>query len=149
MGRYCRICDRVRSNESFSGGGHKNCICKKCQKLPKEELKLIRVKDELLGYWNQSNISKLNIKRLDQLKHFPSEEIQKLAHLTFEVPSVKPHKRRRMSWLRKNHRDLFNRVMAYFGEGYEEIEEDLEIFQEPTTDDEKHQMFEFMDCLPF
>ena len=90
MGRCCRICDRVRSNESFSGGGHKNCICKKCQKLPKEELNLIRVKDELLGYWNQSSISKLNIKRLDQLKHFPSEEIQELAHLTF-LMSLQSH----------------------------------------------------------
>lgn len=55
-----------------------------------------------------------------------------------------------MSWLRKNHRDLFHRVKAYFGEGYEEIKEDLEIFQEPTTDDEQQQLlFEFMDCLPF
>ena len=68
MGRYCRICDRVRSNESFSGGGHKNCICKKCQKLPKEELNLIRVKDELLGYWNQSNISKLNHKMMKSIR---------------------------------------------------------------------------------
>jgi hypothetical protein len=90
MGRYCKICKRDRPNENFSGGGHKNCICKKCQKLPKDELSSIRAMDELLGFWNQSNISKLNIKRLDQLKHFPSEEIQVLAHLTFDVASVKP-----------------------------------------------------------
>jgi hypothetical protein len=92
--------------------------------LPKEELHLITVKDELLGYWDQSNISQLNIKRINQLKHFPSEKIQELAHLTSEVASVKPHKRRRMSWLKENHRDLFNRVRAYFGDDYEEIEED-------------------------
>lgn len=130
MGRHCRICDRVRSNESFSGRGHKNCVCKNCQKLPTEERNLREVRDELLGYWEQSNISKLNIKRLEQLKQFPSEEIQKLAHLTFEVASIKPHKKRRLSWLKTNHRDLFNRVMAYFGEEYEEIEEDLEIFED-------------------
>lgn len=148
MGRSCRICGKVRSNESFSGAGHKKRICKKCQKLPKEKLNFIIVQDELLGYWNQSNISKLNIKRLNQLKHFPSEEIRQLAHLTFDVASVKPHKRRRMKWLRKNHRDLFERVIAYFGIRYEE-NEDEEIFQEPTTNVENQQMFEYMDCLPF
>jgi len=143
MGRYCKVCDTIQSNERFTGGGHKNCICKKCQKLPKDELNLILVRQELLGYWNQSNISKLNIKRLIEIKHFPSEEIQKLAHLTFEVASVKPHKRRRMKWLRKNHSDLFDRVRAYFGHDFEEFEEDLEMFQELMTDDE------LMECLPF
>ena len=124
MGRYCKICHAVPSNESFSGGGHKNCICKKCQKLPKEKLDFIKAKDELFDYWEQSNISKLNMDRLAQLKHFPSEEIQKLTHLTFDVASVKPHKKRRMSWLKKNHRDLFDRVVAYFGEDNENIEEE-------------------------
>lgn len=123
MGRYCRICGRVQPNENFSGHGHKICICKKCQKKPKEELDFIRLKEELLGYWDQSNISKLNMKRLDQLKHFPSEEIQKLAHITFEVASVKPHKRKRMSWLRENRPELFNRVKAHFGRGDKEGED--------------------------
>jgi hypothetical protein len=141
MGRYCKICRKVRSNESFSGGGHKNCICKNCQKLPKEELNFIRVKDELLGYWDQSNISKLNMKRLDQLKHFQSEDIRKLAHLTFEVASVKPHKRKRMSWLRKNRGDLFDCVKVYFGGDFNEGE-DGEICQESTRDDEIFLMLE-------
>lgn len=36
QGHYCRICQTVRSNESFSGKGHAKHICKKCQSLPKE-----------------------------------------------------------------------------------------------------------------
>ena len=128
MGKYCSICNKIQSNESFSGAGHKNCICKKCQKTPKEKLNQIQVRDELLGYWNQSNISKLNRKRIDQLKNFPSEDIQKLAHLTFEVASIKPHKKQRMSWLKKNHKDLFDHAMTYFGESDEEIVEDWDNF---------------------
>lgn len=30
MGHYCRICGRTRSNEKFSGKGHKKHICKDC-----------------------------------------------------------------------------------------------------------------------
>lgn len=30
MGHYCRICGRTRSNEKFSGKGHKNHVCKDC-----------------------------------------------------------------------------------------------------------------------
>ncbi len=30
MGHYCRICERTRANEKFSGKGHKNHVCKDC-----------------------------------------------------------------------------------------------------------------------
>ena len=30
MGHYCKICGRTRSNEKFSGKGHKKHICKDC-----------------------------------------------------------------------------------------------------------------------
>jgi hypothetical protein len=82
--------------------------------MPKEKLNHILAEEELYGFWNQSNISKLNIKRLQQIKLFPSEDIQKLAQLTLEVAAVKSHKKRRMKWLRQNRRDLFDRVIAYF-----------------------------------
>lgn len=116
MGRFCRICGYSRPNENFSGKGHSRCICKKCQKRPKEEIALIEAKDELLNYWEQSNISLLNIERLKKLIQFPNEDIQKLAHLTLAVATVKPHKRRRMKWLKQNKRDLYLRVRDYFGE---------------------------------
>src|ERR1700722_20306739 len=118
MGKFCRICGQSRPNESFSGKGHRQCICNKCQKRPKEEIALIETKDELLHYWEQSNISALNIARLKMLTQFPNEDIQKLAHLTLTVAAVKPHKRRRMKWLKQNKRDLYLRVRDYFGEEY-------------------------------
>jgi hypothetical protein len=32
-GHYCKICSEYKSNESFSGKGHANHICKVCSKL--------------------------------------------------------------------------------------------------------------------
>ena len=103
--------------------------------MPKEKLNFIRTKNELLGFWDQSNISKLNIKRLNQLKDFQSEEIQKLVQLTLEVAAVKPHKRRRLKWLKQKRPELFHRVIAYFRGDLTE-EENEEIFQEATCDSE-------------
>lgn len=138
MGRFCRICGQSRPNESFSGKGHGQCICKKCQKRPKEEIALIETKDELLHYWEQSNISTLNIARLKKLIQFPNEDIQTLAHLTLVVAAIKPHKRRRMKWLKQNRRDLYLRVRDYFGKEYfEEYEHDeINICDLEHTDDE-------------
>jgi hypothetical protein len=144
MGRFCRICGRTRPNENFSGKGHRRCICKKCQKRPKEEIALIEAKDELLNYWEQSNISALNIARLKKLAQFPSEDIQKLAHLTLAVAAVKPHKRRRMKWLRLNHRDLYLRVRDYFGGEYfaEYGPKDIEVDEFEHTDDDYMEFFQ-------
>ena len=33
-GHYCKICDRYKANEKFSGKGHANHICKVCSQLP-------------------------------------------------------------------------------------------------------------------
>lgn len=120
MGRYCRMCARSRPNESFSGAGHKSCICKNCQKSPKQDMARINAMEELLKFWDQSNISQNNIRRIKELKNSDSEEIQCLANLTFEVASVKSHKRRRLGWLRKSRKDLYDRIIEFFGEDFDE-----------------------------
>jgi hypothetical protein len=148
MGKHCQVCHKVQSNEHFSGHGLRKSICNTCQKVPEDKQNLLKAKEEIIGYWNQNTISEANIKRLEKLKNSPFENIQKLAHLTVEVAVLKPHKARRMPWLRKHHRDLFMRVMAYFKEGYDE-DEDQKIFGESITDAEEHEIFEFMDFLPF
>ena len=38
MGHYCRICERTRANEKFTGKGHKNHICKECTNKAKSKL---------------------------------------------------------------------------------------------------------------
>lgn len=36
QGHYCKVSGEIKSNESFSGKGHKNHICKKCAQLPND-----------------------------------------------------------------------------------------------------------------
>jgi len=50
MGHYCRLCGRVRANERFSGRGHRDHVCKDCQRMPREKRDRIERQDEILGF---------------------------------------------------------------------------------------------------
>lgn len=110
MGHYCRICGCNKPNEKFSGKGHKNHICKECSIKPKDEIDAIEQEDEIFGFMSQSNISKKNIARLNKLKLSSNKRIAELASITLEVAMVKPHKKRRLKVLAKEHRELFIKV---------------------------------------
>ena len=115
MPHSCRICGRSRRYEKFSGRGHRDHICKDCQRLPREQRDRIERMDELYGFLEQSNISPKNIARLEILAQYGSSEIKDLALLILEVARVKPHKRRRWKFLEKNHPELFQRLKALCG----------------------------------
>jgi len=110
MGHYCRICGHTRPNEKFSGKGHSNNICKECSRKPKVEIDAIEQEDKIYGFMNQSNISKKNIARLNKLKLSDSKRVAELAAIALEVAVVKPHKKRRLKVLAKEHRELFIKV---------------------------------------
>lgn len=110
MGHSCRICRRIRANEKFSRKGHKNHICKDCTKKPKEERDAIDQTNEIFGYLKQSNISKKNLSRLEELSHSTNDHIALLASVALKVGRVKPHKRRRLKFLAKEHRDLLEQL---------------------------------------
>jgi hypothetical protein len=110
MGHYCRICGRNKPNEKFSGRGHKNHICKECSRKPKSEIDEIDLLAEISGFLRQSNISKINIKRLSDLTKFEKANIVEMAEIVIEVAKVKPHKRRRLRFLAKERRDLFEKL---------------------------------------
>jgi len=110
MGHWCRICDRVLPNEKFSGKGHKNHICKKCAILSKEKLDEIDKKNEIFGYLKQSNISKKNLTRLRKLSASSNKTIAELACIVLEVGRVKPHKKRRLKFLAREHKDLLRKL---------------------------------------
>ena len=110
MGHWCRICDKILPHEKFSGKGHKNQICKKCDRLPKEKLEEIDQKNEIYGYLSQSNISKKNIARLKKLSTSSNVKIAELASIVSEVGRVKPHKRRRLKYLAREHKDLLKKL---------------------------------------
>jgi hypothetical protein len=75
LGHYCRICGRQRPNERFSGKGHKTHICKECARKPKAEIEAIEQGDEILGFLEQSHISKKNISRLKILSRSTNKDI--------------------------------------------------------------------------
>jgi hypothetical protein len=115
MSHYCRICDRGRPNEKFTGRGHRDHICKDCQRLPRSEREQIESMDELFWFLEQSNISAKNIARLEILIHHSDSDVKRLAALVLEIARVKPHKRRRWKFLAQKHPVLFARLKELYG----------------------------------
>jgi hypothetical protein len=128
MGHYCRLCGRVRANERFSGRGHRDHICKDCQRLPREQRDLIERQAELFGFLEQSVISAKNLERLTQLCGHAQPEIADLAALLFEIGRVQPGKRNRWPKLARRHPQLFERAVTLLGA---EFFEDLLTWPQP------------------
>ena len=110
MGHWCRICEKIKPNEQFSGKGHKNHICKKCMAKPKEKTDEIDQKKEIFGFLEQSHISAKNVGRLQKLVASENGEIAKLANIVLEVTKVTPYKKRRLKVLAKEGRDLIEQL---------------------------------------
>ena len=108
MGRYCRICGNTRSNESFSGRGHPQHVCKTCARMPKDEREAIESEDEIVGFMNQSHISDKNILRLQVLSESKDSRIAQLASLVLQVARIKPFKKRRLKVLAQQNIDLLD-----------------------------------------
>ena len=110
MGHYCRICGGERPNEQFSGKGHRIHVCKHCQKLPKSHRRAIEHRDDVLGFLQQSHISKKNLARLEQLAKSEEPRLTRLAAIVLELARVTPYKRRRFKILARNHPDLLRKL---------------------------------------
>ena len=106
MGHRCKICNRIRPNEKFSGKGHKMHICKECKRKPKEEIVAIQDEEEILGFLEQSNISKLNIKRLNVLNHSDNKKVSELAEVVLAIAKIKPHKKKRVKFISRENPPL-------------------------------------------
>jgi hypothetical protein len=110
VGHYCRICNRQRANENFSGKGHRDHVCKECQRLPRERRKHVEEVDEILGFLTQSHISSKNINRLKVLVESSDKEVAGLASVVLEIGEIRPYKRRRLKVLAAENKDLFARL---------------------------------------
>ena len=112
MSHFCFICKRSRSNESFSGKGHRIHVCSEFRRLPKAERQAIEAEDEIAGFLRQSRISKKNIIRLGQLSESPIPRVALFAELLQQVAKVTPYKRKRYSILRAKHPDLLSSLLG-------------------------------------
>jgi len=118
VGHFCRICGRTRANEQFSGRGHRDHVCRDCQRTPREKRDCIERLDEVRGFLDQSNLSARNIGRLKTLVSHTDSEVQSLASLVLDVALVHPYKRRRWRHLATHHRDLLHRAVELLGPGF-------------------------------
>lgn len=102
------MCERRRPNERFGGRGYRRVFCKECRKKP--DFKRRRALDELESYlfW-QSNISRRNLNRLQELRDSDDEKIREMAQLVYDVARVKPQRRKRIGFLKRNHPEIFER----------------------------------------
>jgi len=95
-GHYCRICGNVKSNESFSGKGHKTHVCKKCASLPKEKRKFLKAQDHVYSLFGQSHITDRNVSTLRQLAASESTQISQMATPMLEIVQAAPRKKQRV-----------------------------------------------------
>ena len=103
MGHYCWVCESIRPNEAFSGKGHKQHICKRCAKKPREEREKVKSLQNIHGFLAQRNISEKNISYLKRQCKSPDEEVQRYAKLVLEIARVTPQKHNRIKSLAKGH----------------------------------------------
>ncbi len=111
MGRYCRICGRIRANEKFGGKGRRRYICRDCRQRPKAELRRILCEQEIWGLWQQSNISKKNMRRLKELTRSTEPQIAELASIVLDAARVKPDKRCRFKFLANHQPGLLRQLI--------------------------------------
>lgn len=137
MGHYCRICGRIRANESFSGKGHAKHQCKECTRRPKQERLDILAIDEIRSFFRrQSRISERNQERLQVLAKSASAELAKLATIVLDVAKVAPYKRRRVARLRREAPELWKKLVAFDGEnGFGLLDIDGWFWLEPEDED--------------
>ena len=81
-------------------------------KLPREVRKHLEEVDEVVSFLSQSNISSKKVARLQMLTESSDEEIAKLAKAVAEMARVKPHKRRRLKVLAREHKELMMKLQA-------------------------------------
>lgn len=135
MGHYCHICGRSRPNEQFSGRGHRNHVCKKCQKMPRDKRDGIERMDELHGFLRQSMISGKNVDRLKKLTGHSDSQVAELAALILEIARVLPGKRHRWLKLARRHRLLFDKAVQFLGlEFFEDLLAGYGDFESPLWD---------------
>ncbi|MCI0416270.1 hypothetical protein L0222_26140 [bacterium] len=132
----------MRPNERFSGRGSKQHLCKDCRKLPANVRLVKQAARDVWGFLDQSNISRRNIKQLKHILAVPDlDELFQLASVILQIARVKPHKRKRFSFIKRNHPQLWKQMIAVgiveFHYEYEEDSTDgLEsfIYEDASTD---------------
>jgi hypothetical protein len=114
MGHYCRICGATKSNESFSGKGHKYHVCKECAHAPNVNIDREEIIDEEFVYsvmFRQKNISEGNIHRLGLIATKYEGRLSALSKAIIEIGKIHPRRKNRIAFLYSKHRSLFDKLI--------------------------------------
>lgn len=110
MPHFCWMCGRLQAHEKFSARGHRNHICRECQKLPAAEKEWRRALLHMEGMLAQSRISEKNVRCLRSLTSSPAADVAERALLLLEIARIHPGRRHRLRSL-KRHPDLWARML--------------------------------------
>jgi ribonuclease HI len=116
VSRTCRICQQEQPNEAFSLRGHRVRICKKCKRLPHDQVHRIEALDEIAHFLTQSNISAKNVVRLETLTESGDTEVREWATAVLDVARRAPRKRKRYVRLTREAPDLLHRLRGLLGD---------------------------------
>lgn len=109
MPHYCWLCGRSRANERFSGRGHRDHVCRECQKLPAAEKNRRRALVHMEGILGQSRIAEKNVRYLRSLAPSRAADVAEWAAVLLEIARVHPGRRNRLRRL-KRHPELWARM---------------------------------------
>jgi hypothetical protein len=112
MAHYCWMCEQIKGNEAFSRSGRVRHLCRECAQLPQAERDR---KDKISLLWElllrQSIISDHHIQLVSVWAQEPDQEIAALAQAIIAVTRGNPRRRKRLSYLRQEHHELWQRMM--------------------------------------
>ncbi len=113
VGHFCRFCGRSRPNERFSGGGHRDHVCRDCENtFPLEERQAMDALGEITGFLHdQSRISPKNVERLTELATWKDADVAEQAAVMLEVARFAPGKSRRLQRIRASRPELWQRLI--------------------------------------
>jgi hypothetical protein len=121
-GHYCKICAGILPNERFSGGGHKNHICKQCSKKSPEEKRELEIINDISRMACFMNLSRNNRKLLQKYSHDNSERVRDAANSLLDWPKEMMLYRK----MDEEYEDLMG-IDPWDDEFWEEDEEELEM----------------------
>lgn len=110
MPHFCWMCGHSRANEAFSGRGHRDHICRKCQKLPASERERRRAFISMEDMLKQSRISEKNVLYLSTLASSSASDVAERAAILIEIARAHPGRRHRLQRLQR-HSELWAKML--------------------------------------
>src|SRR5215470_17003220 len=78
--------------------------------MPKGDRPVIENLDDIFGFMRRSHISEKNVARLERMVKSENPHVASLAAIVLKVARLKPHRRRRLTFLAQRHPELMQEL---------------------------------------